>query len=83
MPMTWNVSLDPQTPKYPATWFLVFTVAGVTRYIDICLGTVPWEVAVDAGLEFLDRLRTGAIPKAVDDPNELMSMCFRNARRQR
>lgn len=81
--MTWDVLLDPRTMKSPDTWFLRFTVGGVTRFIDICLGTVPWEVAVDAALEFLDRLRTGAIPKSVDDPNELMSMCFRNARRQR
>lgn len=81
--MTWDVLLDPQTAKSAAMWYLRFTVHGVTRYIDICIESVPWEVAVDAALEFLDRLRTGAIPKAVEDPNELMSMCFRNARRQR
>lgn len=84
---TWNVFLDHATPKHPGAWVLEFFLRPLgtvseKRMIDVGPITLSWEQAVDASLEFLDRLRTGAIPKSIDDPRELMEMCVRNMRRQ-
>lgn len=43
----------------------------------------PWELAVDAFLDFIDRLREGRIPRDVTEPLELMDMCCYASRRQR
>ena len=44
---------------------------------------IPWEIAVDATLDFMDRCRTRRVPRGVTDPKELMSICLRASRRQR
>ncbi|KKM67156.1 hypothetical protein LCGC14_1473980 [marine sediment metagenome] len=41
------------------------------------------ELAVDAGLEFLDRLRERRVPKFIDTPDALMALCAKAAIRQR
>jgi hypothetical protein len=81
----WDVKLDPKTLNYPGAWYLVVVPSGLgpERLIDIGPETLTYEQATDAALEFMDRLRCRAVPKTLDDPRELMSMCVRNMRRQR
>lgn len=52
-------------------------------YISVLPSTIAWEVAVDALLEFLDKLRTRSFPRGVTDPKEIMKFCARRARRYR
>lgn len=53
------------------------------RFIAIMPSTFPWELAVDAFLDFRDRLREGRIPRAITEPADLMDICVSAARRQR
>ena len=46
---------------------------------DVCPGTQPWGVAVDAALEFMDFVRTGHGPFSCAD--DLMVFCVSRARR--
>jgi hypothetical protein len=91
----WEVFEDPKTQHHPGAWVLAFLAPTFNRrgdvvgaevvFIDICppTPTFDYPLAVDAALEFIDRLRSGAIPRTIEDPKELMEMAFRNARRQR
>lgn len=54
-----------------------------SRHINIMSTTFPWELAVDAALDFMDRLNERRIPRDVTEPEELMAMCVQAARRQR
>lgn len=40
------------------------------------------NLAIDASLEFLDRLRERRVPKFIDSPDALMSLCVKAAIRQ-
>lgn len=53
------------------------------RYVAIMPSSFPWELAVDALLDFMDRLRTFRVPAGVDSPRALMDICVSAARRQR
>lgn len=89
----WNVTEDAKTPRWPGAWVLTMLIQRSAmgqgwpslceRVIDIGPLSLTWEQAVDAATEFMDRLRTGAIPKTITEPAELMEMCVRNMRRQR
>jgi len=52
-------------------------------YIQIMPTSFPEELAIDALLEFIDRLREGRIPRGVTDPEEMMGLAVSAARRQR
>jgi hypothetical protein len=51
-------------------------------YIQVMPTSQPWELAVDAALDFIDRLNEGRVRKYAD-PWALMSDCVSAARRQR
>lgn len=53
------------------------------RWVAVMASSFPWELAVDAFLDFMDRLRSGRLPAGVDSPGELMDICVSAARRQR
>lgn len=53
------------------------------RYIQIMPSSFPRELAIDALLDFMDRLRTFRVPAGVDSPRTLMDICVSSARRQR
>jgi len=53
------------------------------RYIRVMSATAPWEMAVDATLEFIDKLRERTFPRHVTDPAEIMRFCVKRTRRQR
>ena len=52
-------------------------------FIAICQTRDRFELAVDAFLDFIDRLRESRIPRTVEEPATLMDMCMWSARRQR
>lgn len=54
-----------------------------TGFIKIMQASFPYELAVDALLDFMDRLRTGRVPLGLEEPAELMELCVTAARRQR
>lgn len=54
-----------------------------TGFIAIIPDHDPLELATDALLDFIDRLRERRIPRDVEDPITLMDMCVWAARRQR
>jgi hypothetical protein len=53
------------------------------RFVAIMPSSFPWELAVDALLDFMDRLRTFRVPAGIDTPRALMDLCVSAARRQR
>lgn len=75
----WNVT------KYRGWWVGAFTnpFDSEWRYVAIMPAHDPWELAVDAFLDFIDRLREGRIPRDVTEPLELMDMAVYAAKRQR
>lgn len=52
-------------------------------FVDILPASYPYELAVDALLDFMDRLRTGLIPRDATEPGEIMALAVQAARRQR
>lgn len=56
---------------------------GDRHFVAVMPAHDPWELAVDAFLDFIDRLREGRIPRDVTEPLVLMDMCCYAARRQR
>lgn len=64
-------------------WMLrVGTPDGGDRFINVMPTSSSWEQAVDAALDFIDRLRNGRV-RDFNDPWSLMSSCVSAARRQR
>lgn len=53
------------------------------RFVAIMPSSFAEELAIDAFLDFCDRLRSGTLPRGVEDPKELMDICVSAARRQR
>lgn len=51
--------------------------------IDVMPSRHSGELAIDASLEFLDRLREGRVPKFIECPDGLMALCVKAAIRQR
>lgn len=41
------------------------------------------EQAIDATLDYMDRCRTGRVPRGVTEPRRLMDICVAASRRQR
>lgn len=56
---------------------------GSHGFIRVTSISAPYEVAVDAVLEFLDKLRERSFPRNVTDPSQIMKFCVKQARRQR
>lgn len=56
---------------------------GQHGYIYVTKATAPETVAIDAVLEFLDKLRTRSFPRNVKHPAQIMQFCVKAARRQR
>lgn len=52
-------------------------------YIRVMKATAPETLAIDATLEFLDKLRTRSFPRHITDPKQIMQFCVKRARRQR
>jgi hypothetical protein len=53
------------------------------RFVAIMPSSFPWELAVDALLDFMDRLRTFRVPVGIDTPRALMNLCVAAARKRR
>lgn len=53
------------------------------RFVSIMPSRFARELAIDALLDFMDRLRTGRVPQGMTDPDDLMEVCVSAARRQR
>lgn len=52
-------------------------------YIYVMKATAPETLAIDATLEFLDKLRTRSFPRNITHPAQIMKFCVSAARRQR
>lgn len=52
-------------------------------FIDIMPSSFDYCLAIDAFLDFRDRLRTGWVPKDCTEPSTLMALAVKSARRQR
>lgn len=83
---------DGQTPVWSVTendgwWVLnlkdVSTSGEWSVKILVMPSTHAAELAWDATLEFLDRLRERRVPRFIDSPDSLMSFCVKAAVRQR
>jgi len=80
--VAWDVQSNARTAPTNPVWMLHRTGFASLQIAPVGPG-LSWELAVDAALEYMDRVRCGAIPDGVTCPADLMSMCVRNARRQR
>ena len=65
-------------------WWVLLLEGGVSKQAQIAImpSTHPREIAIDAGLEFVDRLWERRVPKFIDSPDDLMSLCVKAAIRQ-
>ena len=97
--LAWDVAKDSDLPDCPyckagvgGMWIGEVVIEsgspampeGGTRFIPImAVSKFTWEQATDAFLDFLDRLRTGRLPRGLTEPRELMEMCVQSTRRQR
>lgn len=82
---------DGQTPSWAVSedhhwWVLTLEGAGCLPgrvKIDVMPSRHDGELAIDASLEFLDRLRERRVPKFIECPDALMALCVKAAIRQR
>lgn len=81
-PDSWEVTEEGEGKK--AVWMLkIECYLGIRRIVICGVDRTPWELAVDAALDWIDRLREGRIPRDLNDPHTLMAICVSAARRQR
>ena len=66
-------------------WWVLTMEGGVSKQAQIAIMPTRHsrELAIDASLEFLDRLRERRVPKFIDSPDGLMAFCVKAAIRQR